>query len=163
MYYAQNDFYVIIMVPGSHVLQRIQRLVQNLPMIIETHIRNITFSVHYRIDDVSPSNDALRYFLNHLPYGFILRDRKVKGLGAKGANYSTTRRNFVAGLLTDEAALTPGVLSEITEGFYDRELLPRALEQFDAAWLLAHIFPEAEKKITTTAHLPNGRRSHTLW
>lgn len=163
MYYFRNRFYIIMTAPDIQVLQKVQNFVQGLPKTIEAHVRNITFSVHYRIDDISPYNERLEHFLNHLPYRFILTDGKAGSHGAEWTDYLSARGNFVAELLADDAALAPGMLGVMAENVYDRELLPRALELFDAAWLLAHTFPEAKKRITTTARLPMGRRAHTLW
>ncbi|KAG6358483.1 hypothetical protein INS49_014367 [Diaporthe citri] len=162
MFYSQNKFFLLIIIQSSQVLQKVQEIIQSMPKTIEAHVRDIKVSVHYKLDDPSPCNEHLQYFLDHLPYHFILADRQVGSPEAERTDYSSARKDFIAKLLADGTALTPDMWREMDEGVYDRELLPRALERFDVAWLLAHAFPEARKSITTIAHLPLGL-AYTFW
>ncbi|KAI7774082.1 hypothetical protein LA080_009285 [Diaporthe eres] len=157
MYYAQNEFYLIMIIPSGEVHQRIQKFVLGMPKIIEKHVRAISFSIHQKLGDLDPYNDRLLLLLRHLPFCFILTNGRVGNSPSGWTNYSSARSIFLSRLLTGPAMIPGGLRREFLDGVYDRVLLPRALELFNVVWLLAHTFPQATKAIYTRSHLPSGR------
>lgn len=69
------------------------------------------------------------------------------------ADYDLAKKEFSA-KLKEEVMLPGGRVSDISENLYDVELLPLALELFEAVWLLAHTFPEATRLTYTLSTLP---------
>lgn len=68
-------------------------------------------------------------------------------------DYTLAKKEFSA-KLKEEVMLPGEIVQGVSEDLYDGELLPLALQLFEAVWLLAHTFPEATKSLYTLSTLP---------
>lgn len=160
MYYSQNRFIFYFRNFGQ-TLPRVHKFVEDKQATIETHVRHIRLGIHHRVSDLSPYNKRLQHLFRSLPHRFLLHEARMGKPKPEWTDYALAKKEFTA-KLKEEVMLPGGIVQEISDDLYDGVLLPVALELFQAVWLLAHTFPQANKSIYTLSILPVKPSFH-MW
>lgn len=161
MYYFNNKFFLHFTTWRGPTLPKVHKFVDYKQTSIEMHVQHIKFAVHHKVSDLDPYNEHLQHVFRNLPCGLIFPYARMGKPKAECADYSVTKRKFSA-KLREEVMLHVDFTDVISDGVYDGELLPPALDLFEAVWRLAHTFPEADKSICTMSRLPVEPRFH-IW